>query len=131
MEVDPKSGAAKKETYFVDVLSGYRMTVYPRERLHEAYPPQVPIRGVREFLVDLRAAKQEEVEQTDKEIVMEIGKDYFEPTPTTAEDVLYKALEDIKKVISRAPYRETVGEPTLTLMQIYDIVEEAEKQKNG
>jgi len=130
MEVDPKSGDAKKETYFVDVLSGYRMTVYPRERLHEAYPPQVPIRGVREFLVDLRAAKQEEVEQTDKEIVMEIGKDYFVPTPTT-EDVLYKALEDIKKVISRAPYRETVGEPTLTLMQIYDIVEEAEKQKNG
>jgi hypothetical protein len=67
MEVDPKDGSAKKETYFVDVLSGYRMTVHPRERLHEAYPPQVPIRGVHRLTVDLRASN------TDEEIVMEIG----------------------------------------------------------
>ena len=129
MEVGLEGGAAKKEKYFVDVLSGYRMTVRPRERLHEAYPPQVPIRGVHRLTVDLRASN------TDKEIVMEIGKDYFAPLPTT-EDVLYKALEDIKKVIGQASYREVVGEPALTLMQIYDIIEEAEKlsknkQKNG
>ena len=113
----------EKETYFVDVLSGYRMTVPPRERLHEAYPPQVPIRGVHRLTVDLRASNM------DKEIVMEIGKDYFVPTPTTV-DVLYKALEDIKTVIGLAPYRENVGEPALTLLQIYDIIEAAEKHTN-
>jgi hypothetical protein len=119
----------EKETYFVDVLSGYRMVVHPRESLHEAYPPQVPISGLHRLTGDLRASN------TDKEIVMEIGKDYFVPTPTT-EDVLYKALEDIKKVIGQASYREVVGEPALTLMQIYDIIEKAEKprtnkKKNG
>ena len=103
------------------------MVVPPRESLHEAYPPQVPIGGVNRLTGDLRASN--------KEIVMEIGKDYFVPTPTT-EDVLYKALEDIKKVIGQASYREVVGEPALTLMQIYDIIEKAEKprtnkQKNG
>jgi len=117
----------EKETYFVDVLSGYRMVVHPRESLHEAYPPQVPIGGVHRLTGDLRASN--------KEIVMEIGQDYFVPTPST-EDVLYKALEDIKKVIGLAPYRENVGEPALTLMQIYDIIEKAEKprtnkKKNG
>ena len=37
-------------------------------------------------------------------------------------------IEDIKKIISKASYRETVGEPTLTLMQIYATIEEAEKK---
>jgi hypothetical protein len=113
----------EKETYFVDVLSGYRMVVHPRESLHKAYPPQVPISGLHRLTGDLRASN------TDKEIVMEIGKDYFVPTPTT-EDVLYKALEDIKTVIGLAPYRENIGEPALTLLQIYDIIEAAEKHTN-
>ena len=58
--------------------------------------------------------------------------------PTTI-DILTQVIEDIKKIISRAPYRETVGEPTIvqmlrwspsyvTLMKIYDVIEEAEKQ---
>ena len=37
-------------------------------------------------------------------------------------------IEDIKKIISKASYRETVGEPALTLMQIYATIEEAEKK---
>jgi hypothetical protein len=37
-------------------------------------------------------------------------------------------IEDIKKIISRASYRENVGEPALTLMQIYATIEEAEKK---
>tara|TARA_R110002074_G_scaffold72724_1_gene167392 strand:+ start:112 stop:495 length:384 start_codon:yes stop_codon:yes gene_type:complete len=124
----------EKETYFVDVLSGYRMIIHPREHLHEAYPPQVPIRGVHRLTGDLRASNTDAAIAV-KEIVMEIGQDYFVPTPST-EDVLYKALEDIKKVIGQASYREVVGEPALTLMQIYDIIEKAEtisknKKKNG
>ena len=119
----------EKETYFVDVLSGYRMVVHPRESLHEAYPPQVPIGGVHRHTGDLRASNTDAAIAV-KEIVMEIGKDYFVPTPTT-EDVLYKALEDIKKVIGLAPYRENVGEPALTLMQIYDIIEKAEKPRTN
>ena len=60
---------------------------------------------------------------------MEIGKDYFEglaiPNTTT---ILSKALEDIKEVIARDPNREIVGRSALTLRNIYDIIEEAEKQ---
>lgn len=41
---------------------------------------------------------------------------------------LTQVIEDIKKIISQASYRETVGEPTLTLMQIYATIEEAEKK---
>ena len=60
---------------------------------------------------------------------MEIGKDYFEglaiPNTTT---ILSKALEDIKEVIALDPNREIVGRSALTLRNIYDIIEEAEKQ---
>ena len=41
---------------------------------------------------------------------------------------LTQVIEDIKKIISQASYRETVGEPTLTLMQIYATIEESEKK---
>ena len=62
---------------------------------------------------------------------MEIGKDYFEglaiPNTTT---ILSKALEDIKEVIALDPNREIVGRSALTLRNIYDIIEEAEKQVN-
>ena len=58
---------------------------------------------------------------------MEIGKDYFEPLPTTI-DILSQALEDIKGVIHQAPSTEIVGEATLTLMKIYSIIEEVEKK---
>ena len=62
---------------------------------------------------------------------MEIGKDYFEglaiPNTTT---ILSKALADIKEVISQDPNREIVGQSSLTLVKIYDIIEEAEKQVN-
>ena len=62
---------------------------------------------------------------------MEIGKDYFEALAipnTTA--ILSKALEDIKEVIAKDPNREIVGQSALTLRNIYDIIEEAEKQVN-
>ena len=42
--------------------------------------------------------------------------------------ILSKALEDIKEVIAQDPNREIVGQSSLTLMRIYDIIEEAEKQ---
>jgi hypothetical protein len=58
---------------------------------------------------------------------MEIGKDYFK-SRTTVIDVLSQALEDIKLVISQDPSREVVGQSSLTLLRIYDIVEEAEKK---
>ena len=41
---------------------------------------------------------------------------------------LIKALSDIKEVIAKDPNREIVGEGTLTLVNIYAIIEEAEKQ---
>ena len=104
------------------------MIIHPREHLHEAYPPQVPIRDVHRLTGDLRASNTDAAIAV-KEIVMEIGQDYFVPTPST-EDVLYKALEDIKTVIGLAPYRENIGEPALTLLQIYDIIEAAEKHTN-
>ena len=47
---------------------------------------------------------------------------------TTA--ILSKALEDIKEVIALDPNREIVGRSALTLRNIYDIIEEAEKQVN-
>jgi len=39
-----------------------------------------------------------------------------------------KALMDIKKLIQQSPSREIVGEGTLTLVNIYAIIEEAEKK---
>ena len=41
---------------------------------------------------------------------------------------LIKALSDIKEVISLDPNREIVGQSSLTLVKIYAIIEEAEKQ---
>ena len=60
---------------------------------------------------------------------MEIGKEYFEvlAIPNTTA-ILSKALEDIKEVIALDPNREIVGRSALTLRNIYDIIEEAEKQ---
>tara|TARA_Y100000310_G_scaffold281960_1_gene302832 strand:- start:382 stop:561 length:180 start_codon:yes stop_codon:yes gene_type:complete len=43
---------------------------------------------------------------------------------------LIEALADIKKAISLDPNREIVGQSSLTLVRIYDIIEEAEKQVN-
>jgi len=45
-------------------------------------------------------------------------------------EILIKALMDIKKIIHQNPNREIVGEGTLTLVNIYAIIEEAEKQVN-
>ena len=42
--------------------------------------------------------------------------------------VLLKAFVDIKEVIKLNPQKEIVSNYTLTLLQIYDIIEEAEKQ---
>ena len=44
--------------------------------------------------------------------------------------ILSKALEDIREVIAKDPNREIVGRSALTLRNIYDIIEEAEKQVN-
>ena len=60
---------------------------------------------------------------------MEIGKAYFKALPDTA-NILAKALEDIKEVIALDPNREIVGHTSLTLVKIYAIIEEAEKQVN-
>ena len=60
---------------------------------------------------------------------MEIGKNYFKSSPTTI-DILSQALEDIKQVISQDPSRENVGQSSLTLVKIYDIVEEVQKRLN-
>jgi len=49
------------------------------------------------------------------------------PTVTAT---LIAALEDIKEAISQDPNREIVGQSSLTLVKIYDIIEEAEKQVN-
>ena len=62
---------------------------------------------------------------------MEIGKEYFEvlAIPNTTA-ILSKALEDIKEAISLDPNREIVGQSSLTLVTIYDIIAEAEKKVN-
>ena len=60
---------------------------------------------------------------------MEIGKEYFMPLPNTT-SILSKALEDIKDVIALDPNREIVGQTSLTLVKIYAIIDEAEKQVN-
>lgn len=60
---------------------------------------------------------------------MEIGKAYFKPYLDT-ENILVKALADIKEAIKQDPHREIVGDQTLTLVKIYAIVEEAEKKVN-
>ena len=44
--------------------------------------------------------------------------------------ILIKALMDIKEVIKLNPQKEIVSAYTLTLLKIYDIIEEAEKQVN-
>jgi hypothetical protein len=44
--------------------------------------------------------------------------------------ILSKALKDIKEVIKLNPQKEIVSSYTLTLLKIYDIIEEAEKQVN-
>jgi len=43
---------------------------------------------------------------------------------------LIAALEDIKEIISQDPNREVVGQTSLTLVKIYDIIAEAEKRIN-
>jgi|TARA_R110000796_G_scaffold104709_1_gene214562 hypothetical protein len=43
---------------------------------------------------------------------------------------LIAALEDIKEIISQDPNREVVGQSSLTLVKIYDIIAEAEKRIN-
>ena len=43
---------------------------------------------------------------------------------------LIKALMDIKKIIRQDPNKESASASTLTLVNIYTIVEEAEKQFN-
>jgi len=45
-------------------------------------------------------------------------------------EILIKALVDIKEVIKLNPQKEIVSSYTLTLLKIYDIIEEAEKQVN-
>ena len=45
-------------------------------------------------------------------------------------ETLIAALEDIKEAISQDPNREIVGQSSLTLVKIYDIIEEAEKRVN-
>ena len=45
-------------------------------------------------------------------------------------ETLISALEDIKEVISQDPSRENVGQSSLTLVRIYDIVEEVQKRLN-
>ena len=49
------------------------------------------------------------------------------PTVTAT---LIAALEDIKEAISQDPNREIVGQSSLTLVKIYDIIAEAEKRVN-
>jgi len=56
-------------------------------------------------------------------------KSNTEILPNTA-DILSQALEDIKEVIKLNPQKEIVSNYTLTLLKIYDIIEEAEKQVN-
>tara|TARA_R110000822_G_scaffold84841_5_gene198977 strand:+ start:1116 stop:1331 length:216 start_codon:yes stop_codon:yes gene_type:complete len=51
---------------------------------------------------------------------------YNKKTASNAE-LFSKALADIKEAIKQDPHRENVGSHTLTLVRIYDIVEEAEK----
>ena len=47
---------------------------------------------------------------------------------TNTTGTLLQALSDIKEVISLDPNREIVGQSSLTLVKIYAIIEEAEKQ---
>ena len=49
---------------------------------------------------------------------------------TNNTEILIKALMDIKEVIKLNPQKEIVSQYTLTLLKIYDIIEEAEKQVN-
>ena len=60
---------------------------------------------------------------------MEIGKEYFEPIPTRI-DILTQALQEIKEVVIRNPQSEIVGPQTLTLVNIYDIIERVEEELN-
>ena len=47
---------------------------------------------------------------------------------TNTTGILSQALEDIKEVIKLNPQKEIVSNYTLTLLKIYDIIEEAEKK---
>ena len=60
---------------------------------------------------------------------MEIGKEYLEPLPTTT-GILTKALQEIKEIIKQDPQREIVAPRTLTLVQIYAIIERVEEELN-
>ena len=55
-----------------------------------------------------------------------MGKEMTSIPNTTG--TLLQALSDIKEVISLDPNREIVGQSSLTLVKIYAIIEEAEKQ---
>ena len=78
---------------------------------------------------------------------MEIGKEYFKPLPkkgvvtdgvtheamrkaSVGQDTLLQALQEIKEIIKQDPQREIVGTQTLTLVNIYDIIERVEKELN-
>jgi hypothetical protein len=73
---------------------------------------------------------------------MEIGKEYFESLPNacvheamrkeSADSIntLTQALQEIKEVVKRNPQREIVGPQTLTLVNIYDIIERVEEELN-
>ena len=43
-------------------------------------------------------------------------------------EILINALSDIKEVIAKDPNREIVGQSSLTLVKIYAIIDEVEKQ---
>jgi len=60
---------------------------------------------------------------------MEIGQDYFEPVPSRL-GILTKALQEIKEIIKQDPQREIVAPRTLTLVQIYAIIERVEEELN-
>ena len=61
---------------------------------------------------------------------MEIGKDYFEPAISSKLDVAKQALQEIKELIKQDPQREIVAPRTLTLVQIYPIIERVEEEIN-
>ena len=59
---------------------------------------------------------------------MEIGKDYFEPAIPSRLGVARQEVQEIKDAIKRDPHREIVTPQTLTLVQIYDIIEKVEEK---
>ena len=61
---------------------------------------------------------------------MEIGKNYFEPAIPSRLEVAKQALQEIKEIIKQDPQREIVAPRTLTLVQIYAIIERVEEELN-